>query len=160
MAFVVPAEIGHAPYSAPLVEHLAEHFARVQIVAIRQKLFPQLSEDCWLLYAEGKGTPTTHIEFSVLDRFDYWESPPAVTARVALSEWRALWNRRLRPFLMPEAARDLYARLAQEGHCQRFGSFARINIGYVSGANDFFHLRRSEALTWGIPDAFPSDNGT
>jgi hypothetical protein len=49
MAFVVPAEIGHAPYSAPVLEYLAAHFEVVHVIAYRDKLFPELSEDCWLL---------------------------------------------------------------------------------------------------------------
>lgn len=59
MAFVVPAEIGHAPYAAPLLEYLVARFAAVHIVAVRDKLFPELSEDCWLLYAEGFGAHAT-----------------------------------------------------------------------------------------------------
>jgi tRNA1(Val) A37 N6-methylase TrmN6 len=38
MAFVVPAEIGHAPYSAPLIEYLASHFAVLHIVAVKDAL--------------------------------------------------------------------------------------------------------------------------
>jgi adenine-specific DNA methylase len=34
MAFVVPAEIGHAPYAAPLLEYLVAHFATVHVIAI------------------------------------------------------------------------------------------------------------------------------
>ena len=34
----------------------------------------------------------------------------------------------------------------------RLGDVASIGIGYVSGANDFFHLRPSEAEAWSIPD--------
>jgi tRNA1(Val) A37 N6-methylase TrmN6 len=49
LAFVVPAEIGHAPYAAPLLEYLVRNFATVHVVAYREKLFPDLSEDCWLL---------------------------------------------------------------------------------------------------------------
>ena len=55
IAFVVPAEIGHAPYAAPLLEYLIANFTKVQLVAVREKLFPDLSEDCWLLYADGYG---------------------------------------------------------------------------------------------------------
>ena len=40
MAFVVPAEIGHAPYAAPLLEYLVANFESVHIVAVREKLFP------------------------------------------------------------------------------------------------------------------------
>jgi adenine-specific DNA-methyltransferase len=64
LAFVVPSEIGHAPYAAPLLDYLVKKFELVQIVAIRKKFFPELSEDCWLLYAEGirrhHGSHTVH----------------------------------------------------------------------------------------------------
>lgn len=152
MAFVVPAEIGHAPYSAPLIEYLAERFDDLRIIAVRNKIFPGLSEDCWLLYADGKGGSTMEIGFSILDRFGYRDAPPPVTTRVALSAWRTVWNRRLRPFVMSKTGRDLYERLARDAGSLRLGALARINIGYVSGANDFFHLRLSEARKLGIPD--------
>ena len=151
MAFVVPAEVGHAPYSAPLIEYLAEHFTYLQIIAVRKKFFPGLSEDCWLLYADGKGGATNEIGLSVLERFSYSEAPPPVTIRVALSTWRTHWNQRLRPFLMPKAGRDIYESLAHDNGSLRLGALAQINVGYVSGANDFFHLRRSEARRLGIP---------
>jgi adenine-specific DNA-methyltransferase len=67
MAFVVPAEIGHAPYAAPLLEYLVSHFETVQIIAIREKLFPRLSEDCWLLFAEGLAGSTRKIGFTALE---------------------------------------------------------------------------------------------
>jgi hypothetical protein len=34
------------------------------------------------------------------------------------------------------------------------GSIARVGIGYVTGDNDFFHLRPSEARLFGIPDRY------
>jgi adenine-specific DNA-methyltransferase len=61
MAFVVPAEIGRAPYAAPLLDYLVENFATVHVVAVREKLFPYLSEDCWLLFTDGYGGKTSEI---------------------------------------------------------------------------------------------------
>src|SRR5260370_129266 len=55
MAFLVPAEVGHAPYARPLVDFLASNFGKVLFLAVRSKLFPELSEDVWILYAEGFG---------------------------------------------------------------------------------------------------------
>lgn len=154
MAFVVPAEIGHAPYSAPLIDYLANNFGHLQIVAVREKLFPSLSEDCWLLYANRYGGQTDSIALSIRERFTFAKHPPKPTHHVPLSSWDSIWNRRLRPFLMPTAARNLYERLAFEEGTTRFGSIAHVNIGYVSGANDFFHLRPSDAEQWGIPEQF------
>jgi adenine-specific DNA-methyltransferase len=152
MAFVVPAEIGHAPYAAPVIEHLAARFERVQIVAIRKKLFPELSEDCWLLYADGHTGATGHILFSPLEVFAFMPSPPAAGQgiRVRLEDWRA-WGRRLRSFLLPAHARELYAGAAQSAGVTKLGDIGKVGIGYVTGANAFFHLRPSEARQRRIP---------
>jgi adenine-specific DNA-methyltransferase len=154
MAFVVPAEIGHAPYAAPLLEYLVGRFSNVHIVAVRKKLFPDLSEDCWLLYAEGFEGVANYIRFTVLDHFEGSLRPPRHFIQVSLQEWRAEWNRRLRPFLMSLDARDLYRNIAARSDTPRFGDLASVGIGYVSGANDFFHLRPSDAQRWGISSQF------
>jgi adenine-specific DNA-methyltransferase len=153
MAFVVPAEIGHAPYAAPLLEHLVSCFDVVQVVAVRDKLFPELSEDCWLLYAEGHGGRTDHIRFTAVDAFDPRERPPAQCRKVPLAEWRLLWDRRLRPYILDDEGRGTYAELAARCSALRLGDVASVGIGYVSGGNDFFHLSPSEAKRWDIPPA-------
>ena len=153
MAFVVPAEIGHATYAAPLLEYLAEHFTRVQIIAIREKLFPSLSEDCWLLYAEGFGGRTDHLRLTIRDRFSPSDVPPRDGENIPLVEWRT-WRSRLRPFLLPRPLRSTYRELAAGGSTVRLGDIARVGIGYVTGANTFFHLRPSDAERYGIPARF------
>lgn len=151
MAFVVPAEIGHAPYAAPLLDYLVQSFAKVQIVAVRDKLFPALSEDCWLLYAEGFGGTASAIDMTVVDSFVPTRTPPMPTLRVDLGDWRGVWNRRLRPYLLPASARALYAATLGRPDTHRLADFASVGIGYISGDNRFFHLRPSEAKKLRIP---------
>ena len=151
MAFVVPAEIGHAPYARPLLEYLVENFSIVHIVAFQEKLFPGLSEDCWLLFADGFGAKSTTIRFSALRRFRAMAAPPTKFTNIDLNEWRSDWNGRLRPFIMSSRARDTYRAVATHPTVRRFGAVASVGIGYVTGANDFFHLRPSEAKQWKIP---------
>jgi adenine-specific DNA-methyltransferase len=154
MAFVVPAEIGHAPYAAPLLDYLVGNFSTVHVIAVREKLFPQLSEDCWLLYADGFGGNTLEIRFSPVERFEWAAKPPSYFQRISVLEWRARWNRRLRPFLVSPAIRDMYMEVSRATGSRRLGEFANVGIGYVSGDNDFFHLRPSDADYLGIPDKF------
>lgn len=154
LAFVVPAEIGHAPYSAPLIEYLVRRFDRVQIVAFREKLFPDLSEDCWLLYADGFGGSTSEIRFTALPRFRPMSTPPRQFVRVPVDEWRGIWQRRLRPFVLADAARALYRRASAASWARRLGDIAAVGIGYVTGDNAFFHLRPSDAERWRIPPEF------
>lgn len=145
MAFVVPAEIGHAPYAAPLIEYLLSRFERVHVVPVAERIFPQISEDCWLLYADGFGGCSTAIHLSALDRFEFAPGPPAAAQLVDADEWRNEWNRRLRPFLMASPSREAYQRLTKEPASFRLRTIAKVGIGYVTGANDFFHLRPSQA---------------
>lgn len=154
MSFVVPAEIGHAPYAAPLLEYLLNHFGVVHVVAVRDKLFPDLSEDCWLLHAEGYGASTAEIRFTALDHFTPGDAPPRRFEAIHAGEWREVWQRRLRPFLMHRDARSAYLEVAHDSRTRRLGEIAQVGIGYVSGANDFFHLRPSDAERWSIPGQF------
>ncbi|WP_454890369.1 hypothetical protein [Sphingopyxis chilensis] len=154
MAFVVPAEIGHAPYAAPLLDYLVAHFAKVQVVAVRNKLFPTLSEDCWLLYTEGFGGQTDTIDLTVVDDFLPARTMPMPTTKIDVDEWRNTWNRRLRPYLLPASVRRIYADALDDARTFRLADFASVGIGYISGDNDFFHLRPSEAKRLGIPAAF------
>lgn len=151
MAFVVPAEIGHCTYSRPLIEHLISRFGRVVITAIREKVFPDLSEDVWLLRAENAGSETSHLEFQVLERFRPSSLRAAPAQLVSRSEL-VQSNYRLRPFLLRPEARAVYSNIAGEPDTARLGGLARVGIGYVTGANDFFHLRPSTALRAQIPE--------
>lgn len=154
MAFVVPAEIGHAPYAAPLLEYLVDSFSEVHIVAIRRKLFPSLSEDCWLLYADGYGGRTSQIGLTVCEELKPTKRRPKPNVFIDVEEWRTVWSRRVRPYLLPKEIRDVYAAAVRDPSSHRLGDIANVGIGYVSGDNEFFHLRPSEASRLKIPSEF------
>jgi hypothetical protein len=153
MAFVVPAESGHASCASPVLEYLVRKFDLVQVIAVRKKLAAELSEDSWLLYAEGFGGKTASIRFTALEEFDFHSRPPGAGLDVSLSRWRE-WHSRLRPFLLPEAGLQFYRRVAADVRTQCLGELTRVSSGYITGANDFFHLRPSDAARLGIPQEF------
>ena len=149
LAFVVPAEIGHAVYAKPVVRHLLASFERVEFVAVREKLFPELSEDCWLLRASGFGGRSDTAYFAKLESFepeDDWAFESIPVAEIER------WRFRLRPLIANPAVRDAYLKLALSPGTVRLGGVAKVGIGYVTGANGFFHLRPSTAERLGIPD--------
>jgi adenine-specific DNA-methyltransferase len=151
MAFVVPAEIGHAPYAVPTLTSLCGHFDQVRVIAIREKLFPDLSEDAWFLYASGFGGRTDSIEFSIVERFLPSSNAPKATKTVPLEAWR-LAAYRLRRFLLSDGSLAAYQEFCSHPGVVRFADVASVGIGYVSGANDFFHLRPSEAKYHELPE--------
>ncbi len=153
LAFVVPAEIGHAPYAKPVIQFLLDNFSDVRVVAVKEKVFPDLSEDVWFVYADGFGKPSEHVAFSKFDSFSGVGRELPRGEPVSRAELDS-WNGRLRPFLLPEPVRGLYARTSEKNDSLRLGDCARVGIGYVTGANDFFHLRPSDAERLGIPRRF------
>jgi adenine-specific DNA-methyltransferase len=76
LGFVVPSEIGHASYSAEILKYLCNSFQKVAVVAVREPLFPKLSQDVWLLYASGYGGKTDLIHFTRRDKFNASSHPP------------------------------------------------------------------------------------
>jgi hypothetical protein len=152
MSFVVPAEIGHATYARPLIRALCASFGFVQIVACREKLFPQLSEDCWLLHCSDYGAETASIALTVCDRFQNDATLPPPTRLVPLADWEGM-GARLRPFILPEQTLSLYRGLVATGVTTRLEDFAAASVGYVTGGNDFFHLRPSEVRKRNIPES-------
>ena len=153
MAFVVPAEIGHASYAVPLLWGLARSFSKVQVIAVKHKMFPRLSEDAWLLYTEGFRGKTDHLDFTVCEGFSPSQDVPRVAAKVSLDALRAA-NGRLRRWVLPTRVLSAYESLEAAEGMHRLGSVAEVGIGYVTGANDFFHLRPSEARRLEIPPSF------
>ncbi|MXZ54743.1 MAG: N-6 DNA methylase [Gammaproteobacteria bacterium] len=155
LAFVVPAEIGHAPYAQPLLTYLKQHFRTVHFVAVKEKLFPKLSEDVWLLYADGYADTqkTCTLKFTVLNTFRPSATPPKSGTKLDFCELEH-WRGRLRPFLLPPVLRKLYLSLVQSSETVRLGDIAKVGIGYVTGANDFFHLRPSAVERLKIPWSF------
>lgn len=152
MAFIVPAEIGHSNYSPPLLKFLSENFGRVLIVAVKDKMFPELSEDTWLLYADSKGGQTKHIDLTLAEKFLPSAAPPLPTKRIALSRL-ATHGMRLRKFILPDEILDYYHEASMRSDVIDFGAIAKVGIGYVTGANDFFHLKPSEARRLKIPES-------
>lgn len=153
LSFIVPAEIGHAGYAAHLLNALANSFDLVHIIAVRNKIFPDLSEDAWLLYADGFGGSTHSIGFSAVDNFEHFKNPSIPMHRVGLDGLNRA-NGKLRRWLLPGSALELYERFEASPYTYRLGSIADVGIGYVTGANDFFHLRPSQARAMNIPDGF------
>ena len=153
IAFVVPAEIGHASYAVPLIEALCASFGEVVIVAVRKKIFPALAEDAWILYASGYGASCEGVRLVPVDRFETGSGLPHGGRFVTVADLRGVRGR-LRRWLLPGDVLSVYETLERTSGARRLGEIASVSIGYVSGANDFFHFRRSAAKRARIDDRF------
>lgn len=156
---VIPAEICHAAYARPVLEHLSKSFGAVRLLTFKKKLFPELNEDTLLLLAEEKGTQCASFlwrdmshagELLGLQAFDQSGLP-----RMRALDPEGLQGRhRLVENFIPLKTRDLYRELQSHASARRLGELADVGIGYVTGANAFFHVDSRTARTWQIPSTY------
>lgn len=156
LAMVVPMELCHAGYALPVLSYLARAFRSVQFLSFDERLFPDLSQDTLLLLADGKGEHAAEF---------YWKQLPnarsldrlLTAGRVAIpgserveTSAVASGRRRLIEQFLPKPVRELYAAVKSHAGVRPLGALAEVGIGYVTGANEFFHLSPHEATDRGI----------
>ncbi|HWN07960.1 MAG TPA: N-6 DNA methylase [Pyrinomonadaceae bacterium] len=160
LAMVVPMEIAHANYAIPVLRHLQDSFGKVTFLTFRKKLFPSLSEDTLLLLADRRAA-----RFSGFLHRDV-EHAGILTGRSTRSSYRIGGTRQLKAgslvdgserlieYFLPKRTRDLYRELKQLNLVKPLGQLVDVGIGYVTGANHFFHLSPDEARRRQIPKRF------
>lgn len=157
LAMVVPAEITHATYARPVVQYLARRFGRIYLAGFKQRLFPDLNEDTFLIFAEGYGGECKELRlkrFAAIEQLaSVLESKKGFGTRVGLSRLQDT-NGRLRSHFLPSELRGLYTFLTGDARVCRLGELAQVGIGYVTGNNQFFHFSEDEARELRIPKKF------
>jgi len=153
LAMVAPAELTHAKYAAGVVKLLTHTFERITVRLFQQKLFPELSEDTLLLLCEDYGRSCQWFGVSPAHSIHRIEEADGISIPVDIDGIRS-GRIRFTRYLLSRKAVQLYEDLSQREHIIRLGQIADIGIGYVTGANDFFHLTAPEVRTLRIAPRF------
>lgn len=137
MALVLPWDMTYVKYARPLWRHLASTFGSLRVVRVRERLFPDISQDVLLLFADGKGRTTETVTFDAYRTVeDLIAETPESSAIVPVN--RVLEGERaFQEALLPSDARELLAIARTWTVPAR--EHVTFNIGYVSGDKEFFH---------------------
>ena len=161
LAMVVPFELSYATYARPVLRHLADTFGSVILLTFRQSLFPRLNEKTMLLLAEDKGEASTAFKWRDLESSEELARLSRGNGLVRIPRISALDHKklcraemRLIEYLLPPKVRGLYSRLRELRQVTELGELADAGIGYVTGANDYFHFSPAKAQRWCIPQSF------
>lgn len=146
LAMIAPAELGHAQYAKPVLEHLLKAFGQVTLVSFQETLFPKLNQETIFILAEDKGKPASKVLLQYANSIQTITTPQH-------SEWIATEellgsHHALRFYALPREARTLYTQLARSSLVKQLSDIAHIGIGYVTGNNQFFHLSDTQAKQW------------
>lgn len=150
LAMVMPAELGHSMYAREVLRFLAGNFRHVAIEMFRNKLFEDLSQSTVLLFCEGYGEANRAFIVASSDGLNGNERQVANVDPTVIESGRF----RFTHYLVSKEVRSLYEGLAADRRVQKLGDVADVGIGYVTGANDFFHLSAEASQRLEIPKRF------
>lgn len=139
LAFVLPGSLLHADYGRDVVALMERHFAEVNLIHIREQLFPNVDEISVIALCAGRGRGPTngvynHIPVSKLEQF----CGASATSGTPAASWKL--------HHLSEREREVYEALLQRPDVTTLGSKATISIGIVTGANEFF-VRKPKELS-------------
>ncbi|MGH3025352.1 MAG: Eco57I restriction-modification methylase domain-containing protein, partial [Gaiellaceae bacterium] len=143
LALVLPAELLHTDYGQPVRDFLLRRFPSVIVVAFDRMIFADAQVDAVLLLASHDGLPGLRVarvrdEGALVDlnvaQIDPGSGNPA-------RRWSAA---------VDADADEIYREAMHRYTSHRLGEIASVDIGFVTGANDFFVLDAEEARARGL----------
>jgi len=152
LALIVPAELIHASYAAPLRRYLRQSFAEIHIISFRQAVFPEVQEEVILLLAAGKGQGPGRLGLveveagSDLDDLERILGGAEIFAHGAEPE---KWI----PGYEDHPGTVTLDHLQSRALLNPLSDLGKANIGFVSGANEYFVLTPEEAAQWRLPES-------
>lgn len=156
MALVVPAELLQVTYAGQLRAYLTEHFAHLDIVACNELFFDGAEQEVVLLLAndarseraEGAPCRVAITEARAVGELLARDSV-ALLADAEEKDVRGRQEKWLKYFLTGHEI-GLMRELRAHPRIVELGRLAEVDVGIVTGANEFFVLRGSETARHGL----------
>ncbi|OGG20565.1 modification methylase [Candidatus Gottesmanbacteria bacterium RIFCSPHIGHO2_02_FULL_40_13] len=141
LAMVVPAEIIHIIHAQSLRTYLGRECKRLVIIDPEELWFKNTLQGAVLLLAEKRSStsakaegvgiyPVKQKEFLDIDPDIIFSSPKSLNGRTVAGKWTYA--------LLDLSTRNLIDRLAEHPDIYRFNDIAEVDVGIVTGANDYF----------------------
>lgn len=144
LALILPAELIHASYAAPLRQHLRRSFGEVHVISFRRAVFPGVQEEVVLVLAAGKGHGPGQLSLLELEDGAELAHFEAVLERAEVFA-PATDPEKWLPGSDGHPGAHVLAELCAAGVFAPLAAVGKAGIGFVSGANDFFVISSAEA---------------
>ena len=156
LALVVPAELLQVTYAGQLRAFLTEKFAHLDIVTCNELIFPDAEQEVVLLLANGAlplrtvGNTCRVAMTEVAGQADLLSVPPLrLLAGAEEKDVRGDREKWLKYFLTGREI-ELMRELRSHPRIAELGLLAEVDVGIVTGANDFFVLRGDDVRQRGL----------
>lgn len=152
IGMVAPAELLQVGYAAELRQFLSEKFSRLTLIAFRRLLFGDAQQEVVLLLGEKNGDERRGIRTVEIDDigslYSYKHPSFSDGELKPLDHTTEKWTQY---FLSTEEI-ILLRKLRQDPHLKRLGELTEINVGIVTGLNEFFVLNMQKVAEYKIAE--------
>lgn len=145
LALVLPAELLHTDYGQPVRDLLMRRFGSLIVVAFDRAVFADAQVDAVLLLASNDDQLGLRV-VRIPDARSLVQVDVGAHASRASTSPPDRWSGSV-----DFEAGAVYAEVVSSGLAVPLGSMASVDIGFVSGSNDFFVLSREEASRRRLP---------
>ena len=141
LAMVVPSELIHVGHAQSLRTYLGAHCSRLVIIDPEELWFPGTLQGAVILLAEKKFDPQDFSQglgiYPVRGRSFVNKDPEVIFQQPHVMNGKTVEGKWTRALLTP-AVRELLDLLVEENRVARFDELAKVDVGIVTGANNFF----------------------
>lgn len=158
MGLVLPAELLQVSYAAQLRSFLVANFRDIHVVACNELFFEKAEQEVVILLADGAlpnsnpnndctvaiaATPTRRALIETTAETLIRNTPPKVVQHED-EKWLK--------YFLSQPQIDLLRHLRASGVATALSDFASVNVGVVTGKNDFFVLNDHQVQEWQLKD--------
>jgi adenine-specific DNA methylase len=148
LALVLPAELLQVTYASELREYLVRKYSHLSVVTFRELVFDGILQEVVLLLGirQDSSAKMSFVELGSLRDLDIRRITGNPQVEVDLHHAREKWTQY---YLSPKEL-DLIRELESADVFCPLGQYADIDVGIVTGRNEFFVLSRDEAMGLGV----------
>lgn len=146
LAMVIPAELLQVNYAAETRRFLSDSYNRITLVTFRQLLFDGIQQEVVLVLGEKNGAESTGIRtIEVSGTNDLAAYKHADFSSEVLKPIDHSTDKWTQYFLTPEEIL-LLRRLKKDLRIKRISELAEVDVGIVTGLNEFFVVKQDKLL--------------
>ncbi|WP_200844719.1 MULTISPECIES: class I SAM-dependent methyltransferase [unclassified Novosphingobium] len=154
MALVLPAELLQVTYAAQLRSFLTERFSRIDVIACNELFFDRAEQEVVLLLADGCRKATTAkcrvaLTEAATVREITTHKPKEILSKTLPKSVEHSNEKWLKYFLQPKEI-EFMREVRTNGVAAPLKEHGSIDVGVVTGKNEFFVLNDEQVKEWGL----------
>jgi adenine-specific DNA-methyltransferase len=139
IGFVIPAELLQVSYAQQLRQFLAHFYNKINIISFEKLVFPDIQQEVVLLICE-KNDGATHL----IEHLELKDASDLATLDVNIlkspSKKIDFRSNKWTYYFMNQEEIDFLEKIAAKRGLSTIGSYANVEVGITTGANDYFTI--------------------